>query len=60
MWDWGGVPVGVARHVAVGRHAHSFGGGRHVPDGRDAGGARGQGHGARQGVAALVRVGALL
>lgn len=56
---WGGIPVRVARHVAVGRHVYSFGWGRHVPDWGDARRARGQGHGARDGLA-LVRVTALL
>lgn len=51
--------MGVAGHVAVGRHAHSFGRGRHVPDRRDGRGARREGHGARDRVA-VVRVAALL
>lgn len=53
----GRVPVWVARHVAVGWHG--FWRGRHVPDGRDGGRARGQGHGARDRLT-LVRVAALL
>lgn len=51
--------MGVAGHVAVGRHAYSFGRGRHVPDRRDGRGARREGHGARDWVA-VVRVAALL
>lgn len=49
----------VAGHVAVGRHVYSFGSGRHVPDWRDARGARGKGHGSRDRFA-LVWVTALL
>lgn len=49
----------VAGHVAVGRHVYSFGRGRDVPDRRDGRGARGQRHGARDGVG-LVHVAALL
>ena len=56
---WGGIPVRVAGHVAVGRHVYTFGRGRDVPDWRDGRGARGEGHGDRDGVV-LVRVAALL
>lgn len=47
---WGGIPVRVSGHVAVGRHVYSFGRGRDVPYWRDGRGARGQGHGPRDGV----------
>ena len=38
---WGGIPVRVPGHVAVGRHVYSFGRGRDVPYWRDGRGARG-------------------
>lgn len=49
----------VAGHVAVGRHVYSFGRGRDVPNWGDCRGARGQRHGALDGVT-LVGVAALL
>ena len=56
---WGGVPVRVAWHVAVGGHTDALGRGGNVPHRRHRRRARRQGRGARERVA-LVRVTALL
>lgn len=53
---WGGVPVRIPGHVAVGRHVNSFAGRWHVPYWRNCWRAGRQADGTRHSRVALVRV----